>query len=198
MKIFLWNILLAVIWGMAIGVFTVPNLMFGFFLGYLILRYSQRFLGPSMYFTKVRQVLLFVIRYIWELFLANFRVAYDVLVPGAWPKQRLASGVGPLSQTMLRGGGRVSSLQGNVRAPLSDGAYICPGVIAIPLEARTDIEISLLACLITLTPGSVSLDLSEDKRVLFVHAMYIDNQDVEAYRRAIKEGLERRVLELLR
>ena len=40
--------------------------------------------------------------------------------------------------------------------------------------------------------------LSEDKRVLYVHAMYIDGGDVEAYRRSIKEGLERRVLELLR
>jgi len=52
--------------------------------------------------------------------------------------------------------------------------------------------------LITLTPGSVSLDLSEDRRVLYVHAMYIDGGDVEAYRRSVKEGLERRVLELLR
>jgi hypothetical protein len=34
--------------------------------------------------------------------------------------------------------------------------------------------------------------------VLYVHAMYIDGGDVEAYRRSVKEGLERRVLELLR
>ena len=73
-----------------------------------------------------------------------------------------------------------------------------PGVVAIPLDARTDVEITLLANLITLTPGSVSLDLSEDRRVLYVHAMYIVGGDVDAYRRAVKEGLERRVLELLR
>lgn len=71
-----------------------------------------------------------------------------------------------------------------------------PGVIAIPLDARTDAEITLLANLITLTPGTLSLDVSTDRRVLYVHAMYID--DVDALKREIKQGLERRVLELLR
>jgi multicomponent Na+:H+ antiporter subunit E len=76
--------------------------------------------------------------------------------------------------------------------------YMRPGVIAVPLDARTDAEITLLANLITLTPGTLSLDLSADRRVLYVHAMYIDNDDVDEARRQIKKGLERRVLELLR
>jgi multicomponent Na+:H+ antiporter subunit E len=88
--------------------------------------------------------------------------------------------------------------QSSIRAPLAAESYVCPGVVAIPLDARTDVEIALLANLITLTPGSVTLDLSEDRRVLYVHAMYIDGGDVEAYVRSVKEGLERRVLELLR
>ncbi len=75
--------------------------------------------------------------------------------------------------------------------------YMRPGVIAVPLEARTDLEITLLAHLISLTPGSLSLDVSTDRRVLYIHAMYIDT-DVEALRREIKHNLERRVLELLR
>jgi multicomponent Na+:H+ antiporter subunit E len=82
---FLFNILLAVTWGMATGMFTVSNLAFGYALGYLILRFAQRVLGPSPYFTRAPQVLAFVLRYLWELVLANFRVAYDVLVPGAGP-----------------------------------------------------------------------------------------------------------------
>ena len=85
MSMFLLNVLLAVTWGMATGLFTVPNLAFGFALGYLILRFSQRVLGPSPYFAKVPLVIGFVLRYLWDLILANFRVAYDVLVPGAWP-----------------------------------------------------------------------------------------------------------------
>jgi multicomponent Na+:H+ antiporter subunit E len=68
--------------------------------------------------------------------------------------------------------------------------------VAIPLDARTDTEITLLANLITLTPGSVSLDVSSDRRFLYLHAMYID--DLEEFRRSIKDTLEHRVLEVLR
>ena len=53
-----------------------------------------------------------------------------------------------------------------------------------------------LANLVSLTPGSLSLDVSEDRRTLYVHVMFLD--DVESCRREIKEGFERRVLELLR
>lgn len=76
--------------------------------------------------------------------------------------------------------------------------YMQPGVIAVPLDARTDTEITLLANLITLTPGSLSLDLSPDRRVLYVHVMYVDYGNVDEARRSIKDGLERRVLEVLR
>ena len=200
MNVFLLNILLAVTWGMATGMFTVPNLAFGFALGYLILRFSQRVLGPSPYFEKVPLALRFAAYYLWELVLANFRVAYDVLVPGAWPtpvRGRVAP-PGALPRVPAPAGGATPSFPDSLRAPLATASYVCPGVVAIPLDARTNVEITLLANLITLTPGSVSLDLSEDRRVLYVHAMYIDGGDVEAYRRSIKEGLERRVLELLR
>lgn len=71
-----------------------------------------------------------------------------------------------------------------------------PGVVAIPLDAETDAEITLLANLITLTPGTLSLDVSDDRRVLYIHAMYVD--DAEELRRSIKDGFEKRVMELLR
>lgn len=73
--------------------------------------------------------------------------------------------------------------------------HMKPGVIGIPLDARTDLEITVLANLITMTPGTLSLDVSPDRRTLYVHAMYIN--DSEELRRDIKENLERRVLELL-
>lgn len=69
-----------------------------------------------------------------------------------------------------------------------------PGVVAVPLELQTDAAITLLANLITLTPGTLSLDVSADQRVLYVHTMYVD--DVEQFRREIKEGFERRVKEV--
>ncbi len=71
-----------------------------------------------------------------------------------------------------------------------------PAIVAVPLDAETDAEITLLANLVSLTPGSLSLDVSDDRSVLYVHVMFLD--DVEACRREIKDGFERRVLELLR
>jgi multicomponent Na+:H+ antiporter subunit E len=68
--------------------------------------------------------------------------------------------------------------------------------VAIPLDVETDVEITLLANLITLTPGTLSMDISDDRKVLYVHAMYVD--DPEALRAEIKNGFERRVLEMLR
>jgi multicomponent Na+:H+ antiporter subunit E len=74
--------------------------------------------------------------------------------------------------------------------------YMKPGVIGIPIDAKTDIEVTVLANLITMTPGTLSLDVSEDRRTLYVHAMYI--RDPEQLRSSIKHNLERRVLALLR
>jgi multicomponent Na+:H+ antiporter subunit E len=71
-----------------------------------------------------------------------------------------------------------------------------PGVIAIPLDAQTDIEITVLANLISLTPGTLSLDVSADRQTLYIHTMYLD--DPEAARRGIKRGFERRVLAVTR
>jgi len=71
-----------------------------------------------------------------------------------------------------------------------------PGVIAVPLDARTPLEITTVAGLITLTPGTLALDVSEDRRTLWVHAMFID--DPERLRRSLKAGMERRVLEVYR
>lgn len=79
---------------------------------------------------------------------------------------------------------------------LSPRQRITPGIIAIPLDAKTDAEITFLANLITLTPGTLSLDVSDDRKTLYIHAMYV--KDVDSFRREIKEGLERRLLEVLR
>jgi len=70
-----------------------------------------------------------------------------------------------------------------------------PGVIAIPLEKDTDLEITILANLISLTPGTLSLDVSSDKSTLFVHTMFAD--DIEGLRKTIKDTLERPLLEIL-
>lgn len=68
-----------------------------------------------------------------------------------------------------------------------------PGIFAYPLKVNRDFEITLLANLITLTPGTLSVDVSADRRLLFVHA--IDCSDVEQARRDIEMGFERKILE---
>lgn len=71
-----------------------------------------------------------------------------------------------------------------------------PAIVCIPLDVRSDAEIALLANLITLTPGTVALGLSEDRTTMLVHAMFAP--DDAKLREEIKMGYERRVQELLR
>lgn len=72
-----------------------------------------------------------------------------------------------------------------------------PGVVGIPLRTRTDAEITILANLISLTPGTLSLDVSPDRRFLYVHAMDLENGP-DALRTEVRNELEGRVLTLLR
>lgn len=71
-----------------------------------------------------------------------------------------------------------------------------PGIVAFPLDAKTDLEITLLANLITLTPGTLALDVSSDRSVLYVHGMYVMNK--KEFIADIKQGFEKRLLEILR
>jgi len=71
-----------------------------------------------------------------------------------------------------------------------------PGIVAVPLDVKSDIEITLFANLVTLTPGTLSLDVSPDRGTLFVHALYV--KDAEQFRRELKNGLEKRLIEVMR
>ncbi|KGD85845.1 MULTISPECIES: Na+/H+ antiporter subunit E [Rhizobium/Agrobacterium group] len=71
-----------------------------------------------------------------------------------------------------------------------------PGIFAFPLTVDRDFEITLLANLITLTPGTLSVDVSEDRKTLFVHA--IDCSDTDATVRDIAGGFERKIMEAFR
>ncbi|ADI15780.1 Na+/H+ antiporter subunit E [Truepera radiovictrix] len=74
---------------------------------------------------------------------------------------------------------------------------ISPAIVAVPLDVEGDFSVTLLANVISLTPGTLTLDVSDDKRVLYIHSMY-GGDDPDAVRREIKSGLERRVLEVTR
>jgi multicomponent Na+:H+ antiporter subunit E len=68
-----------------------------------------------------------------------------------------------------------------------------PAVIEMPLDVKTDTGILLVTNLISLTPGTLSLDVSEDRKTLLVHAMFAD--DHEAILSNLKNGMERWVIE---
>jgi multicomponent Na+:H+ antiporter subunit E len=71
-----------------------------------------------------------------------------------------------------------------------------PTVIALPLSVTTDLEITLLAAIITLTPGTLSIDVRSDKKVLYVHTLYLLHDDAEQLKQSLKYGYERRLMEL--
>jgi multicomponent Na+:H+ antiporter subunit E len=157
MRVFLLNMLLALLWAAVVGSVDSTHLLTGFVVGYLVLWIARPVLGRTRYFGKLFEALRFVTFFLYELVLSNLRVAWDVLTPKAYRR---------------------------------------PGVVAVPLDAETDAEITLLANLVTLTPGSLSLDVSADRRCLYVHAMFVD--EPEQLCRDIKDGFEKRVVELLR
>lgn len=74
--------------------------------------------------------------------------------------------------------------------------HMKPGIIGFPLSAKTDLEITLLSNFITLTPGTLGLDISTDRKTMYIHAMYID--DPNEFIDGIRYGFERRLLNILR
>ncbi|TDH19994.1 Na+/H+ antiporter subunit E [Segetibacter sp. 3557_3] len=74
--------------------------------------------------------------------------------------------------------------------------HMKPGIVKMELDARTDLEITLLASLISLTPGTLVIDVSDDKKVMYVHGMYLE--DRARFIESIKMGLERPLLNIMR
>jgi len=73
---------------------------------------------------------------------------------------------------------------------------IRPAIVAYPLTVTTDAQITLLANMITLTPGTLSVDVSDDRKWLYVHAIDIESR--EALIGSIAAGFETRILRVTR
>ena len=71
-----------------------------------------------------------------------------------------------------------------------------PDIIYVPLDAKSDIEITLLANMVSLTPGTLSLDVTPDKKHLIVHAMFAPEHDKVI--QDIQSALESWILEVTR
>jgi multicomponent Na+:H+ antiporter subunit E len=91
----------------------------------------------------------------------------------------------------------VSSL-GVIHYVLFPPKGVTRGIVAVPLEVQSRFEIATLASAITLTPGTLSLEIGESQgqRMLFVHTLNLI--DPGATVREIKDGFERRILRATR
>jgi multicomponent Na+:H+ antiporter subunit E len=148
----LGSMLLALAWAALQGDISLPTLVVGYVVGYAILAVlAKGGVMPSTLVSRTTRAFGLAAFFAWELLIANFRVAADVL----------------------------------------RGNRIEPAVVAIPLDVTSDGEILLLSMLINITPGSVTIDLSDDRRTLYVHVMHMRSADET--RREIKGGFERRV-----
>lgn len=147
---------------------------------------SLAWIGLTGEFTPVNVVIGFVLGYLmlWLALRTDPSVAYFKKVP------QVLRFLGSFSYEVLQSNLRI------LYEVLTPGQNMKPGIIAIPLDAETDLEITIFANLITLTPGTLSLDTSKDQTTLYIHAMYID--DVDKFKRNLKNGLEKRLLEVLR
>lgn len=157
MNLLLFNVLLALIWVIVSGSFTLLNLVFGFVLGGAALYLIREQVGAISYVGRTGRALSLFGLFLVELVKSAWRVAVMVLSPNMKLK---------------------------------------PGILAFPLTVKSDAEITLLASMITLTPGTLAMDVSEDRSTLYIHAF--DCSDPEAAKADIRNGFEARILEVFR
>jgi multicomponent Na+:H+ antiporter subunit E len=149
---------LALAWCALTGTIGPFDLAFGMVLGWIALRIGGvgKPVTAGLDARRAAAAVSLLVFFLWELLVANIRVAAAVLGPSR---------------------------------------LVRPGIVAVPLELTSDAGISLLANMITLTPGTLSLDVSADRKTLYVHCLAVD--DPEEAVRSIKDGFERRVRRVL-
>jgi multicomponent Na+:H+ antiporter subunit E len=69
-----------------------------------------------------------------------------------------------------------------------------PAIVAVPVDARTEWGVALFAYLVSLTPGSTALHVSDDRRTLYVH--FLEAPDAAARAAEMKALYERRIRQL--
>jgi len=149
------------IWLLLWGAFDLTGMVMGLALSALVSYAVPPKAGPDLkhFLRKLPKIISLFLFFLWELLLANLRLAWDAVTPGL---------------------------------------DISPSIIALPLDAKTDSEIFLLTMLITLTPGTLSMEVTEDRSHLFVHCAYAGESTIADLKKSLKDGFERRVLEVMR
>lgn len=154
MRMFILNLLVALVWAMLWGRIAFLPLLVGFAIGFGLLWLLFR---RDRYFRTFVSAVMLSGYFIRELVLSSIRVAVSAMSPDMGLK---------------------------------------PAIVHMPLDAKSDIEIFLIANLITLTPGTLTLDVTPDRSHLIVHSIYA--ADTDALVAELKSGMERRVREVFR
>ena len=72
-----------------------------------------------------------------------------------------------------------------------------PGFLAVDMDCETDLEITLLAISITLTPGTITVHVEPEQRKIIIHALNV-GEDPDAVRRDVRQTLEANILKFTR
>jgi multicomponent Na+:H+ antiporter subunit E len=168
MSRFTLNVILALIWAIFNGHMTWGNLFLGFLLGYLILYAARSVAGTSPYF-RGRE---FSIR----LAAALRKTVTLVQFAFFFLRELFVSNINLAIDVLTR------------------KDRMKPRIIGVRLDVTADGQITALANLISLTPGTLSLDVSTDKKTLYIHFLYAE--DRERAVRGIKNGMERWIKEI--
>ena len=77
---------------------------------------------------------------------------------------------------------------------LTPGLSLEPGIVAVPTSCTTDLQMMLLANTITMTPGTLSLEVDTGSRELYVHGLFVRSReefvaDIHALERILLRGL---------
>lgn len=83
-----------------------------------------------------------------------------------------------------------------IRYILTPKLAIQPGIFAYHTELKSDWEVTLLSCLICLTPGTLTMEVSKEGDTLYIHAMNIE--DVTLHAEQIRNSFEKAIMEVTR
>ncbi len=144
------------LWVVLTSDYSYQNFLLGILLSSLITLYTGNLFTHKIKFKNTHKILFLGLFFLWELIIANLRVANEIIKPKM---------------------------------------TFTPGIVEVPLDVKSDIHITILANMISLTPGTLSLYISDDKKSLFVHTMYLD--DRKKFISDIKNGFEKKILEAL-
>lgn len=73
---------------------------------------------------------------------------------------------------------------------------ITPGIFAYETKLESNIETTVLALLLTLTPGSVVMEIAEDGQLFYIHAMDIEQSKADVIRSMAQ--FEKAIMEVTR